>query len=101
MDIQVNRDQLERVVIKWLNLYYGNLTQKKHKHNPNLVLYINSDNKFVMEYDKETDSVYIHYRYVWSKIESIFHLKYDDVKSIMKIWLEETYKLSGVTIDYA
>jgi len=101
MDIQVNKDQLERVVIKWLNKHFGNLTPKKHKEHPNSVFYVNSNNNVMMEYDQETDRVYIHYDHIWSKIESLFHLNYNDTQSIMKVWLEEVYKLGGVTpIDF-
>jgi hypothetical protein len=97
MDIQVNKQQLERVVIKWLNKHYGDLIPKKHKDHPESVFYVNPSNEVMMEYDKETDRVYINYGNFLSKIESIFHLNYYDVQTIMKVWLEETYKLEGVT----
>ena len=69
MDIQVNKDQLYRVVIKWLNKYYGNLIPKKDKNDPNSVFYINSNNYVMMEYDKKYNIVYVHYDEIWSKIE--------------------------------
>ncbi len=97
MDIQVNKHQLERVVIKWLNKHFGNLTQKKHKDYPDSIYYVNDNNQVLMEYDKKTERVSIHYEYVWSKIESLFHLKYYETISILRVWLEETYKLEGVT----
>jgi hypothetical protein len=97
MKIQVNKHQLERVVIKWLNKHFGNLIPKKHKGHPKSVFYVNSDNQAMMEYDKKNEYVYIHYDHIWSKIESLFHLNYDDIQSIMKVWLEEDYKLEGVT----
>jgi hypothetical protein len=101
MDIQVNKDQLYRVVIKWLNKYYGNLTPKKHKDHPNSVFYVNSNNEIMMEYDKENNRVYIYYDHIWSKIESLFHLNYGEIKSIIKTWVEEAYKLGGVTPFYS
>jgi hypothetical protein len=97
MNIQVNKHQLERVVIKWLNKYYGNLIPKKDKNDPNSVFYINSNNYVMMEYTQENERVYISYDHIWSKVESLFHLEYDDIQSIMKVWLEEDYKLGGVT----
>ena len=97
MNIQVNKDQLERVVIKWLNKHFGNLPPKKHKGYPNSVFYVNSDNKVMMEYNHKNERVYIDYDHIWSKIESLFHLNYDDAQSIMKVWVEEDYKLEGVT----
>jgi len=97
MDIQVNKDQLDRVVIKWLNKHYGNLIPKKDKNDPNSVFYVNSNNYVMMEYNQKNEYVYIHYDNIWSTIELLFHLNYDDIQSIMKVWLEETYKLEGVT----
>ena len=98
MDIQVNKHQLERVVIKWLDKHFGNLTQKKRNGYVNSVFYVNPSNEVMMEYDKKNEYVFIHYENIWSKIESLFHLNYDDIKSIMKVWLEEAYKLEGVTL---
>ena len=97
MNIQVNKNQLERVVIKWLNRYFGNLTQKTTEKYPNSVFYVNSDNQVMMEYIQENERIYIHNDHIWSKIVSLFHLNYNDTESIMKVWLEETYKLGGVT----
>ena len=97
MDIQVNKDQLDRVVIKWLNKNFGNLTPKTTEKYPNSVFYVKSDNEIMMEYVQENGYVYIHYDNIWSTIELLFHLNYDDIQSIMKVWLEETYKLEGVT----
>jgi len=96
MNIQVNEHQLERVVIKWLNKYFGNLTQKKHKYNPDSVFYVNSNNKIIMEYNPDYENFLIDYDHIWSKLESLFHLNYREVQSIMKVWLKETYKLEGV-----
>ena len=65
MNIQVNKHQLERVVVKWLNKNYGNLTPKKDKNDSNSVFYVNSDNKVMMEYDKRNNRVYIHNEHIW------------------------------------
>ena len=98
MDIQVNKDQLERVVVKWLNKYYGNLIPKKHRDHPKSVFYVNSDNQVMMEYDKENGNVYINNDHIWSKIGLLFHLDYRETQSIMKVWLEETYKLGNLKL---
>jgi len=97
MNIQVNKHQLERVVIKWLNKYYGDLTPKTTEKYPELVSYVNPSNEVMMEYDKETERVYINYDEIWLKIESLFHLNYDDTKSVIRVWMEEYYNLEGVT----
>jgi hypothetical protein len=97
MDIQVNKHQLERVVIKWLNMYYGNLTTKKHNnYRDRMVFYVNNNNEVMMEYSTDYRRIHIHNN-IWSKIESLFHLNYRDIQLITKIWLEEDYKLKDVT----
>jgi len=96
MDIQVNKDQLERVVIKWLNMYFGDLTPKTGNDLYNSIYYVNLNDEVIMEYDQDYENIYIHYDHIWSKLESLFHINYDEIQSIMKVWLEETYKLEGV-----
>ena len=90
----MNKHQLERVVIKWLNKHYGNLTPKKRSSS---IFYVNSENLGMMEYDLENNRIWINHNDIWAKIESLFHLEYYDTQSIMKVWLEETYNLEGVT----
>ena len=97
MNIIVDRPQLVRTALLYLNNNFGDLMPKKHKDHPNSVFYINSGNEIMMEYNHEIESVYISDDQIWSKIESLFHLNYGEIYSIMNLWLEETYKLGGVT----
>ena len=99
MNIIIDRPQLVRAVLLYLNKNFGNLTPKTSKKYPNSVFYVNSDNESLMKYDKKTEYVWINYLKIWSKIESLFPLNYSEIQSIMKHWLEETYKLKGVTPD--
>jgi hypothetical protein len=99
MDIIVDRPQLVKVVKLYLTKNFGNLTPKTTEKYPNSVFYVYSDNEVMMEDDKNTERVYIHNDHIWSKIESLFHIDYDDTQSIIKVWLEETYKLGGVILS--
>ena len=96
MNIIIDRPQLVRVVLLYLNNNFGNLTPKSSSEYPESVFYVNSDNEVLMEYNQENEQVFLNPGQIWSKIESFFHLNYGDIKSITKIWLEETYKLVGV-----
>ncbi len=98
MDIQVNKHQLERVVIKWLNTHFGNLTPKKRKDNPDVSFYVNSDNEVLMGYDKKNNYLWISDPHIWLMIESLFHLKHGEIYSIMNLWLKDTYNLEGATL---
>ena len=96
MNIIVDRPQLVRVVLLYLNMNFGNLTPKTSPNYPNSVFYVDSNNEFLMEYDKKIDEVYIHYERIWSKIESLFSLNYVETQSIMKVWLERDYNLRNL-----
>ena len=97
MDIQVNRHQLERVVIKWLNQHFSNLTPKKHKNISSKLFYVNSNNEVIIEYIPKNGFVWINYKNIWSKLESIFHLNEEDARLFLKVWLRETYDLDDVS----
>jgi hypothetical protein len=97
MNIIIDKPQLVRVVLLYLNKSFGNLTQKTRTRYPDSVFYVNSNDEILMEYDKENEYVWLHYDQIWSKIESLFPLNSSEIQSIMKHWLEETYKLKGVT----
>jgi len=100
MDIIVDRPQLVRTVLLYLNINFGDLTLKTSINRPNSVYYVNLNDEVMMEYDKGTERVYINYGQIWLKIESLFHINYNDVQSIIKVWLEEKpYELVGVTPD--
>ena len=98
MNIIIDRPQLVRVVLLYLNNNFGNLTPKKHKDYPNTVFYVDDNNEVLMDYDKKNGYIFIHYDQIWSKLESLFHLDYYDIESIMKVWLEEDYKLGNLKL---
>ena len=98
MDIQVNKHQLDRIVIKWLNKNFGNLTPKKRKDNPDVSFYVNSDNEVLMGYDKKNNYLWVSDPRIWLMIESLFHLKHGEIHSIMNLWLKDTYNLEGATL---
>lgn len=75
---------------------FGDLIPKTTEKYPDYVFYVNSDNEIMMVYHKRTEYIYIRYDQIWSKIESLFNLNFNDINSIIKFWLEETYKLGGV-----
>jgi hypothetical protein len=98
MDIIVDRPQLVRTALLYLNMNFGDLTPKKRNGYVNSVYYVNLNDEVMMEYNKGTERVYINYGQIWSRIESLFHLNSSDVQSIIKVWLEEKpYELVGVT----
>ena len=102
MDIQVNKEQMFRVVIKWLNMYYGDLTPKTYLNIPGKVLYLDKRSRTVLEYEKDNQyepTVWVDTDILWSKITDIFHIKYNEIQSILEVWLKETYNLEEITVS--
>ena len=104
MNIIVDRPQLVRVVLLYLNMNFGNLTPKTSPNYPNSVFYVDSDNEIMMEYNKKNKYVWVHYYQIWLKIRSLFSLEFDDTQSIIQHWLERDYnfrnlKLVHVVVD--
>jgi hypothetical protein len=94
MDIQVSKDQLDRVVIKWLDKHYGNLTLKKISHIPDSVFYINSKNKHMMDYTIGNGILHLNNDILMSLVD-MFKLTYDDVITIVKKWTYQTYDIDA------
>ena len=98
MNIIVDRPQLVRTVLLYLNMNFGDLTRKNsnNQYHSLFEFYANLNNEVMMEYDVQEELVYIDYDF-WSKIESLFQLNYNDTQSIMKVWLGEKFKeLEGI-----
>jgi hypothetical protein len=96
MNIRINQPQLVNVVKLYLTRSFGNLTPKTSSKYPNRVYFVNSDNVILMKYDEKTEDIWIDYDQIWSKLESLFPINYDDVEPIIKEWLEEHYNLNKI-----
>lgn len=96
MKIQVNSNQLERIVVRWLNLYYGDLRPKEFDSHPDDIFYVNSIDDIMMYHLKIGRVIFID-DLIWEQMATIFNLSYNDSVSIMKHWLEETYNLGRFT----
>ncbi len=86
----------QELVLKWLNKEFGNLTPVVQRER---TFYIDEDRKPLFYYyqDSKNGNVYINYDRIWVFFESIFGLKDPQTKEILKVWLEETYNLMGIT----
>jgi hypothetical protein len=94
MDIQVNKDQLDRVVIKWLNNHYGNLTVKEISHIPDSVFYVNSKNKEIMDYTINNKILHMEVEILVS-LTDLFKIDQSEVRSIIRKWVYETYDIEA------
>jgi len=98
MDLLVDRPQLVKVVKSYLTRFFGDLTPKKDKVQPNSVFYLDSNNDVMIEYDEKYGDAYVHHYYIWSKLESYFPIKPRDIQLILNDWLKEHYKLENLKL---
>ena len=92
----ITESKLDKVVIKYLNNEYGDLEEYRTDEHPNSV-YLVKDNKVYMELDTKYNGLYVDYTTIWEDLINIIGRKYDEIKRIIKKWVEETYKLRGVS----
>jgi hypothetical protein len=104
MNIIVDRPKLVRVVLLYLNNNFGDLTPKSYSNIPGKVFYVNKKGGTVLEYEKDNSfepTVWVDKTLLWSKITNIFHLNYNEIQSILELWLKETYNFEGVEVSQA
>ena len=86
----------QELILKWLNKEFGDLTSAIVGDK---TYYVDEDRKPLFYYyqDEKNGDVYISYSRIWIFFESIFGLKDPQTKEILKVWLDETYNLRGIT----
>ena len=83
--------------LKWLNRKFGDLTEIVRDGK---IYYVDENGlPLFYYYQKENEDVFINYDRIWVFFESIFGLNDLQTEEILKVWLEETYNLRGVTPD--
>ena len=82
--------------LKWLNKEFGNLTPVVKRDK---TFYVDENRKplFVYYQDEKNGFIYVDYDRIWVFFDSIFGLKRPQTQEILKVWLEETYNLRGLT----
>ena len=96
MNIIVDRPQLVRVVLLYLNNNFGNLTTKT---GDDTVSYVNSYNETLILLSMISRVSWFHGKKLWNKIESLFPLNYGEVQSILELWMRETYNVRYYTAE--
>ena len=96
MKIIITESSRDRLVLKWLNREFGDLTPAVVGDK---IFYVDENRKPLFYYyqDSKNGYVYINYDRIWVFFNSIFGLNYTESEEIMKVWLGETYNLRGFT----
>lgn len=92
--------------LKLLNNNFGSLKsiiKEDKRYYPtikdDITYYVDKDNLpiFYFYEDKKNGYCYVDNDKVWSLLESNFGTEYSETQSIIRTWLEKTYKLTGLT----
>jgi hypothetical protein len=92
----ITESKMEQVIIKYLNKFYGDLEEYRTDKYPNMVFYV-KDKIVYMEHNLKSGRLWVDYDTIWTDLETIFSLEELEIQDIITKWVEETYKLEGVT----
>ena len=83
------------ILFDYLN-QFNNLTPVKRDDK---IFYVDKDRLPLFYYypDEKNGFVFINHHRIWMFFEEVIGLEYDEIKDIIKNWLEETYNLRGLT----
>jgi hypothetical protein len=92
----ITENKLDKVALTWLNNNFGDLTPSVKDEK---TYYVNEDRLPLFYYvqDSKNDNVYINYYEIWSFLESMFDMDYQQIQGVIRDWLGETYNLKGLT----
>ena len=79
---------------------FDDLEQVQSEENKYATLFRYKPNHNFMVYDRKNEEVLFNYIELWSFLEYKFGLKFSEINSLIKEWLDDVYNLRGVTIDY-
>ena len=98
MKLIITENKRNRVIIKWLNSEFGDLTPFETEKYRNYIFFM-KEGEVVFDYNKKVGIVYISYDKIWSFLENFFELEYEEIQDITKQWVEEHYKLRVTTTE--
>jgi len=102
MKFIITENQKEKIALNWMNKNYSPDQLEVVKHpdfKPNSIFY-KKNGKVVMEQDKKSKFFWFDYNEFYKFFQSIFSMTYGEIHGLLKIWLEETFKLEGYTLHY-
>jgi len=96
MKFIITESKLQKAALLWMNNNFSpdQLEVFEIPKYPNSVFY-RKNGIVVMEQDKKNKEFWFSYNQIWSFFESFFLMEYEEIQGVLKIWLEEDFKLKG------
>jgi hypothetical protein len=91
----ITENKLDKVALTWLNNNFGNLTPIVEDEK---TYYVNEDKLPLFFYFQKEEKLYIYIDYdeIWSVLETMFSMGYNQIQEFIPQWLEETYNLKSL-----
>jgi hypothetical protein len=97
MKIIITENKRDRLVLKWLNNEFDNLTRVVQDRK---VFYVQNNGLPLFFYYQISDKyVIINPDRIWKLLESIFGMSDDEIARILHIWLKESYDLNLTPVE--
>ena len=98
MKFIITESKLQKVALLWMNNNFSpdQLEVFEHPDYPNSIYY-KKNGIVVMGKDEKNKNFWFDYDKIWSFFQSFFSMKYKEIQGVLKIWLEEAFKLKGYT----
>ena len=98
MNYIITESKLEKVIIKYLNKFYGDLEQVQQSDYWGLVNF-NKNGKTYIQLNTKTNWVWLPKSSLSEELVEVFNLSSLGIKDIISKWVGETYGLTNVTPD--
>ena len=91
----ITESQYNKTIDKFITYQFEPHEVKKSPKYPNSIFWV-KDGEVIAEINECSDYFWVDYQ-IWDTISSMFSMEYNETLSVMKDWLEEHYKLGGLT----
>ena len=94
----ITESKLQDVALKWMdkNFHPDKLEVFTSEKYPDSIFF-RKDGKVVMEQDLKNKNFWFDYYEIWSFFEKFFNMNYTEIQEVLRVWLENTFKLEGYT----
>ena len=90
----ITESQYNNTIDKFITYMFEPHEEKRTKKYPDSIFWI-KDGEVIVEIEK-SEYFWVNYK-IWNNITLMFSLEYDETQQVIKDWLEEHYKLGGLT----
>jgi hypothetical protein len=88
----ITENQLNRAALRFLNSEYGDLEVYKTKKYPKHTFFM-KDGEIIFDYNGDGQMI-ISYDHIWSFLYNFFGLEKEEIKDLIKQWVEKNYNIS-------